>query len=130
MFRLLDQMAQQYFKFYYQPGQENLTDYPTKHHSSAIRQHVRPYYVYIKIFQKKLPKASKPSSRQGCAEILGDPYLQQVSLPLIPDYHGPSVDTESLPRTPKYYVAYTVWLNPSQLVLLDGKTPFSTARHQ
>ena len=31
-FWLLDQMAQQYFKFYSQPGLENLADYPTKHH--------------------------------------------------------------------------------------------------
>ena len=39
-FWLLDQMAQQYFNFYYQPGQENLADYPTKQHTSAIHQHI------------------------------------------------------------------------------------------
>ena len=44
-FWLLDQMAQQYFKFYYQPGQENLADYPTKHRTSAIHHNVQPYYI-------------------------------------------------------------------------------------
>ena len=39
-FWLIDQMAQQYFNFYYQPGQENLADYPTKQHTSAIHQHI------------------------------------------------------------------------------------------
>ena len=46
-FWLLDQMAQQYFKFYYQPGLENLADYPTKHHLWQIHQHVRPYYLQM-----------------------------------------------------------------------------------
>ena len=39
-FWLLDKMSQQYFKLYYQPGQENLADYPTKYHTSKIHQHV------------------------------------------------------------------------------------------
>ena len=46
-FWLLDQMAQQYLKFYYQPGLENLSGYPTKHHLWQIRQHVRPYYLQM-----------------------------------------------------------------------------------
>jgi len=45
-FWLLDGVTQTYFKFYYQPGQENLGDYPSKHHIADIHQHVRPYYVY------------------------------------------------------------------------------------
>ncbi len=35
-FWLLDAEAQQLFHFYYQPGQENLGDYPSKHHSADI----------------------------------------------------------------------------------------------
>ena len=66
----------------------------------------------------------------GSAEILGDPYLRQISLPRIPDYCEPSVDTNSLPRTLNYCVANTAWSKPSQPVHLNRKTPFSTARHQ
>jgi len=35
-FWLLDGETQQYFKFYYQPGLENLGDYPSKHHTADI----------------------------------------------------------------------------------------------
>ncbi len=37
---LLDGNVQQIFHFYYQPGQENLSDYPSKHYSADIHQHV------------------------------------------------------------------------------------------
>ena len=39
-FWLLDGESQQQFKFYWQPGQENLGDYPSKHHPAEIHQHV------------------------------------------------------------------------------------------
>jgi hypothetical protein len=39
-FWLLDGKTQKYFKFYYQPGQENLGDYPSKHHTADIHQHI------------------------------------------------------------------------------------------
>jgi hypothetical protein len=39
-FWLLDGEAQQQFKFYWQPGQENLSNYPSKHHPAKIHQHV------------------------------------------------------------------------------------------
>jgi hypothetical protein len=42
-FWLLDGKTEKYFKFYYQTGQENLVDYPLKHHTANIHQHVRPY---------------------------------------------------------------------------------------
>ena len=46
-FYLLDQQTQKYFKFFYQPGQENMADYPSKHHVGGIHQHVRPYYLHM-----------------------------------------------------------------------------------
>ena len=73
-FWLLDQQAQKYFKFSYQPGQENMEDYPTKHHTAAIHQHVIPYYLHMSNSPTTLLRATKPSARQGCAETLGDPY--------------------------------------------------------
>ena len=47
---LLDQEAQSLFTFYQHPGQENLGDYPSKHPSADIHQHVRPYYVHMDKF--------------------------------------------------------------------------------
>ena len=40
-FWLLDTNAQQMFSFHYQPGQENLADYATKHNSGNIHNDVR-----------------------------------------------------------------------------------------
>jgi hypothetical protein len=39
-FWLLDGETQQQFKFYWQPVQENLCNYPSKHHKVEIHQHV------------------------------------------------------------------------------------------
>jgi hypothetical protein len=46
-FWLLVGEAQQLFQFYYQPGQENLGDYISKHHTADIHQHICPYYVHM-----------------------------------------------------------------------------------
>jgi hypothetical protein len=72
---------QQYFKFYYQPGLENLGDYPSKHHTADIHQHGQPYYVHMDNSPTLLPQAMKPSTCRGCAEILGDPYSKKSPLP-------------------------------------------------
>jgi hypothetical protein len=64
-------------------GQENLGDYPSKHHTANIHQHVRPYYVHTDKSPTLLPWALKPSIWQGCAEILGDPYSKKSPLPHI-----------------------------------------------
>jgi hypothetical protein len=60
-FWLLDGGTQTYFKFYYQPSQENLGNYPSKHHTADIHQHVWPYYVHIDTFPTTLPWAMKPT---------------------------------------------------------------------
>ncbi len=72
-FWLLNRETQKYFKFYYQPGQENLGDYPSKHHTANIHQHVGPYYVHTDKSPTLLPRAMKPSTCWGCAEILWGP---------------------------------------------------------
>ncbi len=87
-FWLLDGEAQWYFKFYYQPGLENLSDYPSKHHTADIHQHVRPYYVHMDNSPTLLPRAMKPSTHRGYAEILGDPYSKEV--PITKRRHFPS----------------------------------------
>ncbi len=80
-FLLLDGKTQKDFKFYYRPSQENLGNYPSKHHTADIHQHVRPYYVHTDKSPAVLPWALKPSVWQGYAEILGDPYSKKSPLP-------------------------------------------------
>ena len=116
-------MAQQYFESYYQPGQENPANYPTKHHTSAIHQHLRPYYVQMDNSPLELLRASKPSLRQGYVGILGDPHLRQVPLPRIHNYQKPSLGSDQLPRTPDYCVANTAMSKPCQPAFLNGATP-------
>ena len=85
-FWLLDGEAQETFKFCHHPGQENLGDYPSKAHTGAIHRHVRPFYVHTDNSPTELPRAAPPSSRQGCAETLADPYYRRVPLPRIQGY--------------------------------------------
>ena len=87
-FWLLDQQAQKNFKFSYQPGQNNMGDYQTKHHTAEIHHNVRPYYLHLPNSLKTLLCATNPSARQGCAQTLGDPYHKQVTLPSIHAYHA------------------------------------------
>jgi hypothetical protein len=83
---LLDSEMQQYFKLYYQPGLKNLGNYPSKHHTADIHQHVRPYYVHMNNSPTLLPRAMKSSTCRGCAEILGDPYSKRSPLPSIGNF--------------------------------------------
>ena len=80
-FWLLNQEVQKYFDFLYQPGQENMGDYPSKEHFGGIHKHVRPYSLHTANSPKYIPRASKPGSQRGCAEMLGDPYYRLVPLP-------------------------------------------------
>ena len=88
-FWLLDQEAQKYMDVQHHPRQENLADYPSKHHIGKGHLHVRPYYIHMPKSPTHLPRAGMPSSRLGCAEILGDPYVKMVPLPRIPNYRDP-----------------------------------------
>jgi hypothetical protein len=60
-FWLLDRKLQIYFRFYYQPGQENLGNYWSKYHTAYIHKHVQPYYVHTNKSPALLPWALKPS---------------------------------------------------------------------
>ena len=80
---LLDQEAQKLFAFHQHPGQENLGDYPSKHHTGDIHQHVRPYYVHMDNSPTHLPRAQMPRTRRGCDKILGDGYRRKIPLPSV-----------------------------------------------
>jgi hypothetical protein len=43
------------FYFHYQHGQENLGNYPSKHHSANIHQHVCLYYMHMNNSPTVLP---------------------------------------------------------------------------
>ena len=78
-FWLLNQKNNRYFKVWYKQGAENMGDYPFKAHTGAIHQHVRPYYLQMPNSPRTLLRTDKPSSRRGCVELLGSPYVLQRS---------------------------------------------------
>ena len=57
-----DRIKQGQFELIWEPGQNNLADYLTKHHSGKHHQEVRPIYLFI--------KGHSPTTVQGCVEIL------------------------------------------------------------
>ena len=91
-FWLIDQETKKYFKFYYQPGQENLADYPSKTNTGTIHTHMRTYYLHMDSSPNLLTRADKTSARQGCTEILGDTYYKGIPLPMIPNNRAPGND--------------------------------------
>eukprot|EP00804_Cyclotella_cryptica_P014272 CCRYP_018648-RA/>CCRYP_018648-RA protein AED:0.20 eAED:0.20 QI:0/-1/0/1/-1/0/1/0/66 len=57
-FWVTDQVQQRYFDVRWQPGQENLADYFTKHFKSRHHVHVRPWYLHTSTSPTLLPRAS------------------------------------------------------------------------
>ena len=115
-FCLLDQYAQKNFNIQYHPGLENMGDYPSKRHTGAGHEHVRPYYLHMKNSPTLLPRAAKPSTRQGCAEILGDNYNKSFPLPRIsqsrapvsaPAMAAPAISLPPLSRLPPFMSVHT-----------------------
>ena len=135
-FYLLDQQTQKYFKFFYQPGQENLADYPYKHHAAPIHQHVHPYYLHMPTSPQFLIRAAKPSARRGCVQTLADPYHKRVPLPRIPDtraqdsdFTPTSVEPMSVQRTRLNQTSQrTSRLAKRQSQLLDRHTKMMSTR--
>eukprot|EP00957_Ditylum_brightwellii_P152923 11639386-Ditylum_brightwellii.AAC.1 len=68
---MLDQVQQKNFNVRWTPGQENLADYPTKHHSGKHHQHVRPFYVHTADSSRYLPRAQAQHVLQGFAKSPG-----------------------------------------------------------
>jgi len=79
-FWLLDRAAQQNFTFIYTPCQENLADYPTKHHTADIHPHVPPYYLQQANSPVQLIRAVTSSARRGCVKTLADGYHKKIPL--------------------------------------------------
>jgi hypothetical protein len=59
---LRDRVRQKQFNVFWEPGCNNLPDYPTKHHSGGHHRKVRDTYLY--------DKEKSPSTIQGCIKIM------------------------------------------------------------
>jgi hypothetical protein len=69
---LCNRVAQGQFEIYWEPGKNNLADYPTKHHSPAHHKRVRPIYLYD-------PKTS-PRDMQGCVKLLQSASMRKTKV--------------------------------------------------
>jgi hypothetical protein len=94
------------YKLRWHPGQENLADYPSKHHAMSHHIKVRPWYLHMEISPRFLPRAQKPSALKGCVGTLDDGYVCNVPLPRAPRIQSAS-----------HMTCY-------QAVMRDGSTPF------
>ena len=84
-FWLLCQEAQRILAIRHHPGQENLGDYQTKLFNGTHHSCVRPFYQHTKDSSQVLPRAQRPSVRQGHVESGNkDPYMRRNPLPWIP----------------------------------------------
>eukprot|EP00804_Cyclotella_cryptica_P009770 CCRYP_013223-RA/>CCRYP_013223-RA protein AED:0.41 eAED:0.41 QI:0/0/0/1/0/0/4/0/726 len=83
-FWVTDQVNQNFFNVRWQPGQENLADYFTKHFEPRHHLNVRPWYLHTSASPTLLPRANALSSLQGCVGTLPNGYTCASPLPRIP----------------------------------------------
>lgn len=65
-----DRVKQGQFLVYWEPGANNLADYPTKHHSATHHKNVRDIYMYN--------KERSPTTIQGCIDRLNQSKSKSV----------------------------------------------------
>jgi hypothetical protein len=80
-FWVCDKVAQDAYDIKWHPGQENLADYQSKHHTGAHHQDVCPWYLHEQNSPSVLPRATRPSSLKGCVGTLPEGYIRNVPLP-------------------------------------------------
>eukprot|EP00804_Cyclotella_cryptica_P004967 CCRYP_014094-RA/>CCRYP_014094-RA protein AED:0.12 eAED:0.01 QI:0/0/0/1/1/1/2/0/1245 len=83
-FWVTDQVKQKFFNVRWQPGQENLADYFTKHFEPRHHLTVRPWYLHTRKSPSLLPRANAPSSLRRCLGTLPNGYTRASPLPRIP----------------------------------------------
>jgi hypothetical protein len=79
-----DEIGQQMYNLKWDPGQENLADYQSKHHIGSHNTAVRPWYLHLENSPRVLPQAKWPSTLKGCVGTLNDGYIHKVPLPQAP----------------------------------------------
>ncbi len=80
-FWVCDKVAQDAYDIRWHPGQENLADYQSEHHSGAHHKDVRPWYLHEENLPLVLPRATRPSSLKGYVGTLPEGYVHNVPLP-------------------------------------------------
>jgi hypothetical protein len=69
--------AQNIYGISWHPGQENLPDYQSKHHTGAHHRNVRPWYLHQENSPRFLPRAIAPSTLKGCVGTLKEGYIRE-----------------------------------------------------
>ena len=117
-FWVCDKISQDAYNVKWHPGQENLADYQSKHHTGAHHQAVCPWYLHEHSSPSVLPRATRPSTLKGCVGTLPEGYIRNVPLPLVPS--GQSAKSRKQVTTiPDYYEApYVVptYVSPRSIV--------------
>jgi hypothetical protein len=62
-FWISDKVAQDMYALSWHPGQENLADYQSKHHTGAHHIALCPWYLHMDNSPRELPRALAPSER-------------------------------------------------------------------
>jgi hypothetical protein len=83
-FWISDKVAQDMYALSWHPGQENLADYQSKHHTGAHHIAVHPWYLHMDNSPMELSRALGPSALKGCVGTLNDGYVRKVPLPCAP----------------------------------------------
>ena len=82
-FWLLCQTTQRYIKVYYQPGAENMGDFPSKAHTDHIHKHVRPYDVHRWLtLQESSPEQQGQGHGKGVLKYLEVPTTRESHFPV------------------------------------------------
>jgi len=71
------------FDVHWQPRQENLADYFTKHFIGMHDREVRLWYLQEKNSPRYLPRAAAPITLRGCVGTLANGYIKSVPLPRV-----------------------------------------------
>jgi hypothetical protein len=129
-FWVCDKVAQDAYNVKWHPGQENLANYQSKHHTGAHHQAVRPWYLHEQSSPLVLPRAIRPSTLKGCVGTLPQGYIRNVPLPRVP--RGQSAKSQTQVHTiPNYYeTPYVVptYVSPRSIVE-SAAYAFSPAWH-
>ncbi len=94
-FWVCDKVAQDAYDVKWHPGQENLADYQSEHHT---RKHHTVVGLNLPLV---LPRAVRPSTLKGCVGTLPQGYVHDVPLPRVPVQQ--SAKSRQVHTIPDYY---------------------------
>jgi hypothetical protein len=128
-FWVCDKIAQDAYNVKWQPGQENLADYQSKHHPGAHHTAVQTWYLHEINLPLVLSRAVRPSTLKGCVGTLPKGYVRNVPLPRVPLQQ--STRTQVRHMIPDYYeLPYGVPMHISPCSIVESAAyAFSPAWH-